>query len=89
MGDPRLDSAPLWYRCLKEAEVFEQGLHLGQVGGRIVGEVLIGLIYSDPVSYVNAKPKWKPMLPNGTVGTGFKMTDFLTFAGVDPASRGQ
>jgi hypothetical protein len=82
-------STPLWYYCLKEAEVVEQGLHLAQVGGRIVGEVLIGLIYSDPASYVNAKPKWKPMLPSGSVGTSFKMTDFLTFAGVDPASRGQ
>jgi hypothetical protein len=86
----RLDrSTPLWYYCLKEAEVFEDGLHLGPVGGRIVGEVIVGLINSDPASYVNAKPHWKPMLPSERVGTSFKMTDFLTFAGVDPATRGQ
>jgi hypothetical protein len=51
--------------------------------------VIAGLIYSDPASYVNAKPKWKSMLPSGSVGTSFKMTDFLKFAGVDPKSRGQ
>jgi hypothetical protein len=83
------NSTPLWYYCLKEAQVVEQGLHLAGVGGRIVGEVIIGLIYSDPASYVNAKPRWKPMLPSGSARTSFKMTDFLTFAGVDPASRGQ
>ena len=34
-----------------------------------------------------AQPTWQPTLPakNGT----FRMTDFLTFAGVDPHSRGQ
>ena len=34
-----------------------------------------------------AQPRWQPTLPakNGT----FRMTDFLTFAGVDPHSRGQ
>jgi hypothetical protein len=82
-------STPLWYYCLKEAQVVEQSLHLAGVGGRIVGEVIVGLINSDPASYVNVRPNWKPMLPSGKVGTSFKMTDFLTFAQVDPTSRGQ
>jgi hypothetical protein len=82
-------STPLWYYCLKEAQVVEQGLNLGPVGGRIVAEVIAGLINADPASYVNAKPRWKPMLPSGNIGTSFRMKDFLTFAGVDPASRGQ
>jgi heme peroxidase len=77
-------STPLWYYALKEAQVVEGGLHLGPVGGRIVAEVLIGLIQSDPNSYVVAQPNWQPTL--GSSGT-FKMTDFLTYAGVDPASR--
>jgi len=80
-------STPLWYYVLKEAEVVADGLHLGPVGGRIVAEVLIGLIQSDPSSYLVHKPRWKPTLTSA--GSSFRMTDFLTFAGVDPASRGQ
>ena len=35
---------PLWFYVLKEAEVMADGEHLGPVGGRIVAEVIIGLI---------------------------------------------
>jgi len=80
-------STPLWYYVLKEAEVVADGLHLGPVGGRIVTEVFLGLLESDPDSYLAAQPAWHPSLP-ARAGT-FRMTDFLTFAGVDPASRGQ
>jgi hypothetical protein len=80
-------STPLWYYVLKEAQLVADGLHLGPVGGRIVAEVLIGLLQSDPSSYLVQKPKWTPTLTS--VGTSFRMKDFLTFAGVDPASRGQ
>lgn len=79
-------STPLWYYVLKEREVVEDGLHLGRVGGRIVAEVLIGLLQSDPASYLVQKPKWTPTLTSA--GTSFRMKDFLAFAGVDPASRG-
>jgi hypothetical protein len=80
-------STPLWYYVLREAELVEDGLHLGPVGGRIVGEVLIGLLQTDPTSYLVQKPKWTPTLTSA--GSSFRMKDFLTFAGVDPASRGQ
>jgi hypothetical protein len=80
-------STPLWYYVLKEAELLADGLHLGPVGGRIAAEVFLGLLQSDPRSYVNAKRRWTPTLPSQR--TTFRMTDFLTFAGVDPASRGQ
>ena len=80
-------STPLWYYVLKEAELVTDGLHLGPVGGRIVAEVLIGLLQSDPRSYLLGKPKWMPTLT--PAGSSFRMKDFLTFAGVDPASRGQ
>ncbi len=83
-------STPLWYYILKEAELMEDGLHLGPVGGRIVGEVFIGLLQTDPNSYVNVQPHWQPTLPTRTGNPeDFHMIDFLTFAGVDPASRGQ
>lgn len=83
-------STPLWYYILKEAEVMEDGLQLGPVGGTIVGEVLIGLIELDPDSVLN-QPGWRPTLPqrDGAVTGEFEMTDFLTFAGVDPTTRGE
>jgi hypothetical protein len=78
-------STPLWLYTLEEAKVVEGGLHLGPVGGRIVAEVLIGLLQSDPGSYLVAEQGWQPTLQNP--GSGFRMKDFLTYAGVDPASR--
>src|SRR5204863_8891210 len=55
-------STPLWYYALAEAEVMEQGLHLGPVGGRIVAEVIIGLMQTDPGSYLSSNPGWTPTL---------------------------
>lgn len=85
-------STPLWYYVLKEAELVEGGLCLGPVGGRIVAEVMLGLLELDPGSYLNARPRpWRPTLATrtGVVSGDFRMVDFLTFAGVDPASRSQ
>jgi len=84
------ESTPLWFYCLREADVMAGGLHLGPVGGRIVGEVFIGLLQLDSDSYLS-EPRWRPTLPTttGRVTGDFRMIDFLTFAGVDPTSRGQ
>ena len=82
-------STPLWFYVLREAEVTQDGLQLGAVGGRIV-EVFIGLLQADPESFINAKPDFKPTLSTKTgKAEDFRMIDFLTFAAVDPASRGQ
>jgi hypothetical protein len=61
------------------------GLMLGPVGARIVGEVILGLLTSDPTSYLSAQPGWQPTLPrrNGSTSGPFQMIDFLTYAGVD------
>jgi hypothetical protein len=78
------ESTPLWYYVLKEAEVMEGGLHLGPVGGRIVGEVIMGLLELNHDSFLSDNPGWRPTLPqrNGQVTGDFRMVDFLTFAGV-------
>jgi hypothetical protein len=78
------ESPPLWYYVLKEAEVMEDGLNLGPVGGRIVGEVIIGLLEFDRDSFLSDNPGWRPTLPqrNGQITGDFRMVDFLTFAGV-------
>jgi hypothetical protein len=78
-------STPLWYYALKEAQLVASGLHLGPVAGRIVAEVLIGLLQSDPNGYLVVNSSWNPTIPSAT--GAFKMTDFLAYAGVDPATR--
>lgn len=93
-NDPnvRLDlNTPLWFYILKEAEktkttilnngteTKETGTRLGPVGGRIVAEVLIGLLQGDQLSYLNQNPDWVPEFgENGK----FFMVDLLTMAGV-------
>jgi hypothetical protein len=71
---------PLWFYILKEAEVRNRGEWLGDVGGRIVAEVLLGLIDGDPSSYRSAETEWKPVLP-GTQAGHFTMADLFRFAG--------
>ena len=51
---------PLWYYVLKEAEVCTGGDRLGEVGGTIVGEVLVGLMDHDPGSFRTTDPAWRP-----------------------------
>ncbi|MDX6200810.1 MAG: hypothetical protein QOJ83_310, partial [Frankiales bacterium] len=80
-------STPLWLYILREAQLVTGGRYLGPVGGRIVAEVLVGLLEADPTSYLRAKPGWQPML--GPTSGPYTIASFLTFAGVDPASRGQ
>jgi hypothetical protein len=84
----RLDrSTPLWLYVLREADVVNDGEFLGPVGGRIVAEVLLGLLLADSTSYLSRRPSWTPTLGPG--GGGYDITDFLRFAGVDPDTRGQ
>jgi hypothetical protein len=84
------ESTPLLYYVLKEAELVEDGQRLGPVGARIIGEVFLGLLQLDPGGYLGLQPNWVPTLPaaGGSPGN-FRITDFLTFAGIDPESRGQ
>ena len=49
---------PLWFYILKESEQFGGGTRLGPVGGRIVAEVLLGLLRADPASYLSLQPDW-------------------------------
>jgi heme peroxidase len=51
---------PLWYYILREADVCTGGDHLGPVGGRIVTEILVGLIDADGTSFRRIDPKWRP-----------------------------
>lgn len=79
--DPRWGGeAPLWFYILREAELLSQSSYLGPVGGRIVAEVLVGLLQRDQNSYLYLQPSWKPTLPSATPGN-FTIVDLLKFAG--------
>lgn len=70
------DETPLWLYILREAAVRGGGDHLGDVGGRIVAEVVIGIIRTDPESYLSNDPSWRPTLPSHEPGS-FKIRDLL------------
>jgi hypothetical protein len=65
--------APLWFYCLKEAELLHGGRRLGPTGGRIIAETILGILSIDPNSYLNVKGGWEPAVR--TVG------EFLAEAG--------
>src|SRR5439155_13684695 len=79
-------NAPLWYYILAEAQFEwsrrakakgskgdEEPLRLGTVGGRVVAETLIGLLWGDRHSYRRQAPNWRPYTIRG-------MGDLIQFA---------
>lgn len=87
LDDPMEDC--LWVYILKEAQKKEKGKRLGPVGSRIVGEVLAGLLYGDPTSYIRNKPRWTPepvaklLNIKGPVNKTWELADIIVFAGVN------
>jgi len=75
LGD-RQDETPLWLYILREAAVRGGGDHLGGVGGRIVAEVIVGIVRNDSESYLANNLSWRPTLPSHAAGI-FKIRDFL------------
>jgi hypothetical protein len=67
--------APLWFYILKEAELLG-GTQLGPVGGRLVAEVILGILAADKSSYFNAPTGFSPAQAD------FRMGDLLSMAGV-------
>jgi hypothetical protein len=74
--------APLWYYILKEAELQAGGARLGAVGGRLVGEVLIGLLEKDATGYLAKQADFRPQPPIAPAPGRFALADLLRFAGV-------
>ncbi|MDI6100395.1 heme peroxidase family protein [Actinoplanes sp. NEAU-A12] len=77
---PEPGPAPLWYYLLREARLIAEGRHLGPAGGRIVAEVILGLLSQDPGSYLRVEPGWRPFLPSAVAGD-FTMPDLIAFTG--------
>lgn len=73
-----IEPTPLWFYLLKEAEVRAGGAHLGPTGGRIVAEVLLGLLELDRTSYLSIEPTWTPTIPLAAPPT-VTLGDIVTF----------
>ena len=65
-------------------------MQLGPVGGTIVAETFVGLLYEDRLSYLRVEPTWKPdpyVVTSGRKfksGTGsFGMPELIRFALAD------
>jgi hypothetical protein len=77
------DNAPLWYYVLAEAQQqFKKNntpLHLGAVGGRIVGEVIVGLMLADSHSFLRQNPLFSPIedFQSKSKKGEFKMADLI------------
>ncbi|MEI6411885.1 MAG: heme peroxidase family protein [Bacteroidota bacterium] len=87
------DNAPLWVYILAEASYYSNKLNepggklsndttvrLGPVGGRIVAEVFIGLLWGDSHSFLYRDATWKPRAEFKPSGEKFKMIDLIQYA---------
>jgi hypothetical protein len=75
-------NAPLWFYILAEAQQGFDGnnatpIRLGPVGGRIVAEVLIGLLLGDQYSFLSQDPSWKPFEEFTTTRDEFGMAELI------------
>jgi len=76
MPEALVQNTPLWLYILAEG-MLSGGQQLGPVGGRIVAEVLMGILESDNTSYLGADRSWRPTLPySGDVWDMAALIDF-------------
>ena len=84
-------NCPLWTYILAEAAKTRMEIsipvqggmkistpQLGRVGGRIVAEVFLGLLFGDNDSFLSAHPDWVPTI--GKAGKSFALRDIVAFA---------
>ncbi len=76
------ENAPLWYYVLAEAQQQFDGkddtpIRLGPVGGRIVAEVIIGLMLADAHSFLRQNPNFQPFQDFRSSSGDFRIADLL------------
>lgn len=88
---PFKGKCPLWTYILAEAAIHKVNVtipvteplvittpQLGPVGGRIVAETFLGMLFGDNDSFLSAHPEWTPSL--GTAGKAFALRDLVAYA---------
>ena len=83
-----INNCPLWTYILAEAMKFQEPVkipvvedktistpRLGPVGGRILAEVFLGLLFGDSNSLLSLDPNWQPK-----EGANFALKDFVKYA---------
>jgi len=88
---PFKDNCPLWTYILAEAAHYRTKLdisvkparkittpQLGPVGGRIVAEVFLGMLFGDNTSFLRAHPDWTPSIRGK--GEKFALRDLVAYA---------
>ncbi|HEX6567325.1 MAG TPA: heme peroxidase family protein [Chthoniobacterales bacterium] len=88
---PFRGKCPLWAYILAEAANNRTKLdipvkpakkistpQLGRVGGRIVAEVFLGILFGDNDSFLSSEPDWVPFIRNK--GTRFALRDIVAYA---------
>jgi hypothetical protein len=86
-----LGKCPLWTYILAEAGNTRTAVsipvqpammintpQLGPVGGRIVAEVFLGMLFGDNDSFLSADPAWVPTI--GKAGKNFALRDIVAYA---------
>jgi Animal haem peroxidase len=74
------EQTPLWYYILLEAEVNERGARLGEVGSRLIAEVIEAALAADSASIVQqlkGNPKWRPPAWKTASGEFLNIDSFL------------
>lgn len=77
-----IPETPLWYYVLAEAEDPNgpAGERLGEVGARIVAEVILGLLKADRTSFLRTQPAWKPFLGTDESTPAYQLSDLVRYA---------
>ncbi|MBV9180078.1 MAG: peroxidase [Acidobacteria bacterium] len=78
-GEEKWSETPLWLYVLAESEKEQSGERLGDVGGRIVAEVIFELLRLDPQSFLHNQD-WRPDLADEE--GRFGIANLLEFAQV-------
>jgi hypothetical protein len=88
ISDVFKSNCPLWAYILAEARNFQESVRipvkesvtintprLGRVGGRLVAEVFLGIMFGDPNSLLSVAPNWQP-----EQGRDYALKDFVSYA---------